>query len=576
MDVHAYLRPIRRALSDPWRDTAPVRQELFGVERLEQHAASLAAAQPITLKPKSVTSLRLRLKDNAAVLLRAYRASAAELDQGRSIVPAAEWLLDDFPLVDEQIREIRADLPPGFYRQLPKLAEGPFAGYPRVFGIAWAFVAHTDSYFNPDTLRRFIAAYQTVQPLTIGELWAVAITLRIVLVENLRRLVDQMTLGRAKRAEADAFADGLLAVGHARSALELDISARSMGPLSEIFSAQLAKRLRDLDPRTTPALGWLEERLRLQGVSVEDVVRHALQRQGASNVSVRNVMTSMRLISAIDWAELFESVSLVDERLRSASGFAAMDFPTRNLYRSAIEQLSRGSSLSEIAVAECALDAAKAEPDPAAHAADPGYHLIARGRRALERTIGFRAPARLLIGRFNVRLGIGGYVGLIVLVSACLLALAMSALTGAGWAWLTIIGFLGFLPATEVATALVNRAITSSFGPGLLPGLALASGVPSSLRTLVVMPTLLTGEADLIEHIQRLEVHFLSGAGGDLAFALLTDGVDADTEDLETDAPLLAIGAKAIADLNALNGPGPEGDRFFLLHRRRRFNAGEG
>ncbi|MBW8834988.1 MAG: glycosyl transferase, partial [Burkholderia sp.] len=409
-----------RSPSAPWTDTAPVREELFGVERLEQHAESLAAAQPVTKTPPAVLSLHTRLNDNAAVLLAAYRASAEELERGRGVVPAAEWLLDNYHLVEEQIREIRDDLPPGYYRQLPKLAAGPFAGYPRVFGIAWAFVAHTDSHVDPQILRRFISAYQRIQPLTIGELWAVAITLRIVLIENLRRLTDQITAGRSARADADALTDRLLESGSARSALEADISTRSSGLLSELFAAQLAKRLRDQDPRITPALGWLEERLKLQGVSVDEVVQHAQQRQGASNVTVRNVITSMRLISDIDWTELFESVSLVDARLRADSGFATMDFPTRNLYRSAIEQLARGSSFTELEVAGLALESARVaalEAGDGAHAqraGDPGYHLIAEGRRALERAIGFRAPARLRITRLNVRLGIHGYVATIL------------------------------------------------------------------------------------------------------------------------------------------------------------------
>ena len=184
-----------------WGDDTPIREELFGPERLEQHAKSLALAQKITSHPRVVPSLQARLKANAGVLLAAYRSSAASLAKGNKVVPAAEWLLDNYHLVELQIREIHDDLPPGYYRQLPKLAEGPFAGYPRVFGIAWAFVAHTDSHFDARILQRFIAAYQEVQPLTIGELWAVAITLRIVLIENLRRLADQITAGRRQREE---------------------------------------------------------------------------------------------------------------------------------------------------------------------------------------------------------------------------------------------------------------------------------------------------------------------------------------------------------------------------------------
>ena len=191
----------------------PIRAELFSIERLEQHAESLAAAQRVTTRPTTRRRFATRLRENGRVLLEAYRAIAVAIGEERAITPAAEWLVDNFHIVEEQIREIRDDLPRGFYRQLPKLADGPLEGYPRVFGIAWAFVAHTDSRFDPQMLSRFVQAYQRVQPLTIGELWAVAITLRIVLVENLRRSAERIVSGRAARQEADGLADRLLGVG---------------------------------------------------------------------------------------------------------------------------------------------------------------------------------------------------------------------------------------------------------------------------------------------------------------------------------------------------------------------------
>ncbi|GAB3368919.1 glucoamylase family protein [Azotobacter armeniacus] len=560
-----------------------MRSELFGAERLEQHAESLAAAQAVTTKPPVAPSLHRRLHDNAAVLLAAYRASAAELESGRGVVPAAEWLLDNYHLVEEQIREIRDDLPPGYYRQLPKLADGPFAGYPRVFGLAWAFVAHTDSHIDLDVLRRFIIAYQRVQPLTIGELWAVAITLRIVLVENLRRLADQISTEHRARDEADTLADWLVGSGCTRSDLETNRATCACGPLPETFAAQLAKRLRDQDPRTMPAFGWLEEQLGRQGTTIDEVVQLAQQRQGATNVSVRNVITSMRLISNIDWAELFESVSLVDDRLRAASAFAAMDFPTRDLYRQAIEQLARGSAHSELDIVGHVLGAAQRAAAGAVDAVeaervgDPGYHLIAEGRRALERTVGFRPPLRLRISRCNIGLGMGGYAGAILLLTILLLGLALWALwiPGLALGWLAPLALIGMLPASEVATVLVNRAIAWSCSATLLPGIELKTGVPPSLRTLVAVPALLTSEAELLEHIERLEVHHLAGASGDLSFALLLDGADADQEVLDSDAPLLAVAAEAIEQLNRRYGPGTGGSRFLLLHRRRIFNAGE-
>src|SRR2546425_10417090 len=181
----------------------PIRAELFSIERLEQHAESLAAAQQVMRQSARGRRLLPRVEHNGRVLRESYRVIAAAIREERAITPAAEWLVDNFHVVEEQIREIRDDLPRGFYRQLPKLADGPLAGYPRVFGIAWGYVAHTDSRFDPQTLCRFVRAYQRAQPLTIGELWAVAITLRLVLVENLRRSAERIVRGRAARPLAD-------------------------------------------------------------------------------------------------------------------------------------------------------------------------------------------------------------------------------------------------------------------------------------------------------------------------------------------------------------------------------------
>src|SRR5207253_3486511 len=248
-----------------------IRSELFGIERLEQHAESLAAAQRITADPNSGRRLDRRLKDNGRALLDAYRGVEQAVREERHITPADEWLLDNFFVAQEQIRQVRDDLPRGFYRGLPKLADGPLEGYPRVFGIAWAFVAHTDSRIDREMLLRFIAAYQRVQPLTIGELWAVAIALRIVLIENLRRAADQIASARAARAKADILADRLLGVGD-----EVPISPETaLMPFNSMrlpapFVVRLLERLRDQDPRVMPALTWLDEQVAAKGRSCDD------------------------------------------------------------------------------------------------------------------------------------------------------------------------------------------------------------------------------------------------------------------------------------------------------------------
>ena len=140
----------------------PILAELFSVERLEDHARSLARAQRVTDEPWRGHPVRPRIAENRRILIDSYRALARAIADERAITPAAEWLVDNFPIVDEQLREIRDDLPPDYYDELPKLAEGHLEGYPRVLGLAWAYIAHTDSLFEPESLRRMVRAYQEV------------------------------------------------------------------------------------------------------------------------------------------------------------------------------------------------------------------------------------------------------------------------------------------------------------------------------------------------------------------------------------------------------------------------------
>jgi cyclic beta-1,2-glucan synthetase len=563
----------------------PIRAELFSIERLEQHAESLAAAQRVASKPKTDRRLEMRLRDNDRALRTAYHATMAAVRAERAITPAADWLIDNFHVVEEQVRAIQIDLPPGFHRQLPKLIDGPLEGYPRVFGLAWAFVAHTDSRFDPQMLCRFVRAYQRVQPLTIGELWAVAITLRVVLVENLRRLAEGMVNHQAARHEANTLTDRLLGVGSGEAEPAETVLGHLKGPLPAAFAVQLAQRLRDQDPKVMPALLWLDERLASQGTTADDIVHQEQQRQGAVNVTIRNVITSMRLMSAVDWRELFESVSLVDTMLRDESNFAAFDFPTRDLYRRAIEDLARGSGVPEIEVTRRALlavkrdrDGAQDEADPiSARKQDPGYHLIAKGRPAFEKAIGFHVTIKGWLSLANATVGISGYLAVVAIITAVIAALMLiwDGERDGSWA-LFVLALLALIPASDAAMALVNCGATNRFDAITLPSLELLSGVPSSLRTIIVMPTLLTSRLAIAEQIERLEIHHLANCDGDLSFALLSDWTDSAVESVPEDDELLSAASEGIANLNRRYGATPDGNRFLLLHRRRRWNEGQG
>jgi cyclic beta-1,2-glucan synthetase len=555
---------------------SPIRSELFSTERLEQHAKSLAEAQRIGPAPLRIVSLPRKLKQNARQLVEDYRALAKTANAAKPITSAGEWFLDNFYIVEEQAREVVKDLPPSYYRELPKLLDGPLAGYPRVYGIAWAIVAHSDSALDMDRLKRFMDAYQCVSPLVIGELWAIAITLRLVLVENLSRLTHNLVARVANGDRAEAVANDITT---ALLREEPDASILALlkdETITPAFLARFEQRLRDQGTSTDSVLREIERNLELHNTSANAVIQAEYQAQSADDISVRNIITSMRLISNIDWADFFESVSLVDRTLAETANYALMDFPTRDRYRRAIESFARHARLGEIEIAQRAVrDARAAERlGKPPRECDAGFYLIGQGRKGFEKRIGFIPSLRQRIARAVAATGLAGYLLAIVAVLAGLVAfiLAVEAHAGVPQDVLIFLTVLAVVPASDLALSLVNRFATRRKGPEPLPGMALKNGVPDAQRTVLVVPVLLARTEDIEEQVKRLEVHYLSNADAGLQFILLSDWTDSDTEHAPGDGVLLEAARSEIAALNAHHAV-PGKSIFILLHRRRLWNA---
>ncbi len=565
----------------------PIRHEVFSAERLEQHAKSLAAIQKTTDNPRRGKSLAPRIRENGRVLRASYLAVTESAREHRAITPAAEWLLDNFHIVDEQLRDIRDHLPSSYYRELPKLVGGPFKQYPRVFEIAWAFVAHNDSRFDPALLIRFVRAYQSIQPLTIGELWAVPTTLRIVLIENLRRIAVRIVGSEKARDEANRIADDILGIsGRSPQAVQETLREKGKESISTAFAVQLVQRLRHQGPGVAATVQWLTERLAAQGKTPDDLVLLEHRLQASGNVTVRNIITSMRLISAYSWNAFFEEVSLVDKVLRADSLFSEMDFITRDRYRHGLEELAKGAQQQELEIARLVI--AKTEQARTILGAsderadwrqmDPGYYLISKGRPAFEEEVGFHPSLRQKLLRTYKAYATPAYLGSIGLATILLASIPvlMSIRAGVSPPWLLVLGVLAFFPASDIAVMLVNKFMAAQIGPRHLPRLKLASGIPPSLRTFVVVPSFLRTEVEVQEQIGLIELHYLANQSGEVRFAFLTDWPDADTEIVPGDRELLRFAADRIEQLNARHGAAPDGGkRFFLLHRKRLWNSSE-
>ncbi len=567
-----------------------VREEVFSVERLESYAAHLARQFAVSATPKRARYILPKLKKNGRQLLKSYLQLSEAIRDKEAISPAAEWFVDNFHIVEDQIREIKQDLPKNFYDELPKLSMGELEGYPRVYGIALAIIAHTDSRLDVDALRRFIRSFQQVSPLTIGELWATAITLRIALVDHLTPLTLKIVGAREQRADADAFADRLLHLAVLPDTSSDTIVKMFIARVGEpktfnrAFIVQLTQRLRDQDPDILPAFDWLEKQLkRYHHTTIQAIIQLEHTRQATAQVTVGNIITSMRLLSALDWREFMESVSLVDPVLDKdpAGSYSKMDFTTRDRYRHVVERLARRSKCSEMQVAEQLIDTAAGETpqvgDPAStKRSHIGFYLIGEGRFRFEKQIGYQPRFKEEVNRSFSRHPTLVYLSSLSLLTFLLLIPVFKYFTSQGGRTITALCFaiLATIPASELALSILNHILTMLTKPKRLPKIDTSKGIPDSATTMVVIPTFLSSQAAIHDLLERLQVHFLSNRDPQIYFALLGDFIDTDEETDPKDLSLLKSAQEGISELNRKYAD-RVGPRFFLFHRRRLFNPSE-
>ncbi len=562
-------------------DEAPLRAELFNAEQMDQHAQALAGSHVVN-SSRNAEQLLSRLTENENVLVAAHALLAEAIQENRRATPAGEWLLDNFYLIEEQIRTARRHFPKGYSRELPRLAKGPSAGLPRVYDIVLETIAHTDGRLDPDGLRRFLTAYQSVTTLKLGELWAIPIMARLALIENLRRVSARISAASADRDRADYWADKMTAIVEVDpNGLILLIAdmARSDPPMASAFVAEFSRRLQGQSPALALPLTWMEQRLSQNSLTIDQLVQSENQQQAANQVSMSNSIGSLRLLGAMNWRNFVEDLSAVELIFRANPDgtHAKMDFTTRDRYRQSVEKIAKRCSLSESDVARIAIRLSAqsaAECGPQDRAADTGFYLIDNGLPQLEKAVGTRHSVSHSLARFARRIPVLLYGGGILLSTALFgasLVAVLDTVDTPDWLLATTATLAIFLTA-HFAVAFVNWLSTVFVRPHTLPRMDFSTGIPPESSTLVVVPAMLSSNAAVESLLEALEVRFLANRGANLYFGLLTDFADAPAAAMPEDDGLLALARRGIEDLNR-KYHGPSADPFFLFQRPRLWDS---
>ncbi|WP_445082975.1 GH36-type glycosyl hydrolase domain-containing protein [Candidatus Nitrotoga sp. 1052] len=583
------------------REELPLRSELFSADQMELYGRILAASHTVSPK-RSPDQLLARLAANESTLISVCNVLTATVKANHRLTPAGEWLFDNFHLLEEQIRTAKHHLPKNYSRELPCLVRGSSAGLPRVYDIALQTISHGDGRVDTETLSRFVASYQTVTTLQLGELWAIPIMLRLALIENLRRVAVYIEIDRLERNLAVKWADEMTKVVEKDpKGLILVIAdmARSDPPMTAPFVSEFVRRLQGQSPALALPLKWIEQSLAESNRTIEELVQSGNQQQAADQVSISNSIGSLRMLGAVDWRDFTEAASAIETILREDPGgvYGRMDFVTRDRYRHVVERLAKGSALSEVEVAQTTLrlareGAAMGRGDEIA--AHVGFHLIGKGLPDLERTVQARLSILEKLCRISRRFSFFFYLSAITLITLFLTSgLVIKAYGDGARDWLLgAVYVLSLLATSQLAVALVNWVAQLLVTPHPLPRMDFSTGIPPATRTLVVVPTMLTNAADVLNLVEALEVRFLANRDQNLDFGLLTDFLDANQEELPEDEALLQIARTSIEELNKKYGDVSSneadetadsigdgfqnGGRFFLFHRPRRWNPQEG
>ncbi|MFN2113297.1 MAG: glycosyl transferase, partial [Anaerolineales bacterium] len=546
--------------------------------QIKAFASHLAEEQQIEIQKRSRRDLLSKL-DQARQIIHIICGDMSEaLHLEQRLGPIGEWILDNEYLIESHGRDVKINLSKSFYRELPTLIGDPNRGSPRVYSLANELITHCDTRIDRENITAFLSAYQDHTPLTIGELWALPLMLRVALIHRIEDMARQAWQELREREFADFWANRLLSTLRRDPdqlfAVLADL-AQERGRPSPYFAIQLSGHLYDEDAALVPVQSWLERTLQRP---LTELHSGEQSRQAANQISIGNAITSLRQLSLLDWREVFEEQNRVELILRRdpAGFYSQMDFGTRNQYRDAVEVLAKRAGIAQIEIARKVVEmasAGKGSQDGLSRQRHVGTYLIGEGRRQFSKSLGCRENWRYLAKDWAYRHPAGIYLTSVTLLSMGLLAYPILDCLrfGASLFEQGVIALLAF-PASQIAVEVVNYLITRILPARRLPKLDFArEGIPDEYRTLVVVPILLTDEATIKNEIEKLEIRYVANPEQNLIFSLFSDFKDAPGETAPDDDLLLSITEEGIEELNAHYGEG----RFYLFHRQRTWSETE-
>ncbi|HZJ82927.1 MAG TPA: glucoamylase family protein, partial [Clostridia bacterium] len=517
------------------------------------------------------------IEEDNEVLLESYKETNKQVKAKQNIISAAEWLLDNFYMIEEQSRQIQHELPKNF-RGFPVLE----SGMPRVYAMAEEMISYTNNQLDEDIIVGFLEDYQSVSPLDSSELWIFPFMLKIALIKKIKEIAVHTVKLQREKDVGEKWAIKLLNYVDKESnqlqelIIEHDTTNRMLSPS---YIEGLLSNFRESGTKSASLMTWLDGKLGLQGTSADEMIQKSHEKQASYQIAMGNSIISLKFLSSLRWDDIFEKLSHLEKILNQdpAGFYCDMEFDSRDYYRHEIIKLAKRYKISEFLVAQTAIECAEkgmSLTNDDRREGHVGYYLIGEGRRQLKSCFGHSRGSYGILKDHPKAIYLGS-IGLAVLLSMGFILYYLNNLGKTHWALLVLAGIVIIVPIITLAVGLLHWIIVKILPPYYLPKLELKEGVPEEYRTMVVVPTLLTSEKRVWELIEQMEVFYLANQEENIHFALIGDFKDSSNEEEDGDQGIIEAGEKAVNELNKRYG-GDNKSIFYFFHRHRQFNSVQG
>ena len=548
---------------------------VLDIYQLERYLEKLASDQTLKEKSDRATYPIPRMLDNFEVITEVYNLLNEHIKLKIPIHPAGEWLLDNYYVIEETVKNIEKELTLKKYKNFLGIANGTNYGFARIYVLATEIVSYTDSKIDGKLLTDLLKAYQEKKKLNMEEIWNIGIFLQIAIIENIRNLCEKIYSVQIQKYKVENIIERLV---ENKSKDELQFNkineykskVKEYGEMKYPFIEYMSYKLRQFGKKAYPFLNILEEQVNKMGIDISEVIKKEHFDIAVKKVSIGNSITSIKNIQRINFIDIFESINQVDDILKQdpAQVYDKMDYKTKIYYRNKIQQISKKTKISEIYIAKKCLELAESRSGKKAHI---GYYLIDNGYKELMEILQNKKTNYL---SNNQKMSL--YIAIKVVVS-----LAISALLGAyvysqtkSVILFVLSVILMYLPVEIIFIQVVQYILSKVIKPRLIPKMDLQNGVPEEDATFVVIPTIIANEEKVEEMMKKLEVYYIANKSDNMYFALLGDVTSSTKAQEDFDEDVVAKGIELVKKLNQ-KYPDSTFPKFHFLYRKREWNDKE-